>query len=90
MIKHEHDKLTLECLLEKIRYVKESRDVLAELNPETARDLKCTSLHAVYLIQNLFSDESSNQANINRITLNLEAAAADLLSFSRQIRGLSK
>jgi hypothetical protein len=88
MIKHEHGKLTLECVLEKIRYARESQSVLAELRPDSLRELKCTSLHAVYIVQNLFSEQSSNHANINRITLNLEAAAADLISFSKLIRDL--
>lgn len=43
---------------------------------------------AVYLIQDLFSETSSDEANINRITTNLEAEADDLLTMSKMIKGL--
>lgn len=80
--------LTLESYLDIIRHAEESRLALAELTRETRKDLKCTSLHAVYLIQTLFSEQSSDRANVNRIALNLEAAAADLLALSKRVRDL--
>jgi len=43
---------------------------------------------ALYLIQDLYSHSSSDEANANRITMNLEAAADDLLTMSKIIKGL--
>jgi hypothetical protein len=37
----------------------------------------------------LYSEHSSNEANINRITTNLEAAADDLIMMSKLIRSLA-
>jgi hypothetical protein len=82
------NQLTLTDILEHIRYARESQRVLAALEDETLHNLKCTSFHAVYLIQSLFSDTSSDQANIRRITMNLEAAADDLILFSKLIKTL--
>ena len=43
---------------------------------------------ALYLIGDLYSEASTTQANINRITMNLEAAADDLLSMSALMKDL--
>lgn len=43
---------------------------------------------AIYVIQDLYSNSSSDEANINRITMNLEAAADDLLTMSKMVKGL--
>jgi hypothetical protein len=82
--------LSLESYLNVIHYAEESRLILSELGQNNLRDLKCTSLHAVYLVQTLFSETSSDHANINRIALNLEAAAADLLVLGKRIRQLQE
>jgi hypothetical protein len=79
------NKLTLEQLLEVIRFNKEAREVLALLDQP---NLKFSSLHAVFIVQSLYSPTSSDKANIDRITINLEAAAADLVAISRQLQGL--
>jgi hypothetical protein len=81
------NKLSLEVILETIRFSKEAQQMLEHLKDESDSP-KCTSLHAVYLIQSLFSEGSSDKANVDRITLNLESAAADLLSISHLIKNL--
>ena len=43
---------------------------------------------AVYVINDLFSESSSDEANVNRVTTNLEAAADDLLTMSKMLKGL--
>ncbi|MGL4610760.1 MAG: hypothetical protein ACRCYY_13950 [Trueperaceae bacterium] len=47
-----------------------------------------SSLLASYLVTDLYSEQSSDEANINRITTNLEAAAEDLIMISKLIRAL--
>jgi hypothetical protein len=84
-MKVETPSLTCEQMLEKIRNARDSQQLLATL---PCQDLNYTSLHAVYLVQSLFSEHSSDQSNINRITVNLEAAAADLLALSQSLKQL--
>lgn len=79
------NKLSLEQILETIRFAKEAEETLKALEQTSP---KCTSLHAVYLVQSLYSESSSDKANIDRITLNLEVAAADLISLCHQMRAL--
>lgn len=43
---------------------------------------------ALSVVQDLYSENSSDEANINRITTNLEALADDLLGMSRQLKTL--
>jgi hypothetical protein len=51
-------------------------------------DYKCppVSVFALHLILDLYSEDSSLQANINRMTVSLEAAAHDLLRLSQLIK----
>jgi hypothetical protein len=57
----------------------------------TTKDYKCPtiSVFALHLIVDLYSEDSSRQANVNRITTNLEAAADELLHLSQRIKALS-
>jgi hypothetical protein len=56
----------------------------------TTKDYKCptVSVFALHLIFDLYSEGSSRQANVNRITTNLEAAADELSHFSKLIKAL--
>ena len=53
-------------------------------------DYRCPvpSVLATHLVFDLYSEVSSDQANINRITTNLDAAADELLQISKLIRRL--
>jgi hypothetical protein len=55
-----------------------------------AKNYKCPtiSVFALHQIFDLYDEDSSHQANINRITTNLEAAANELLHISKCIRVL--
>lgn len=46
------------------------------------------SLVVLYQIHTLYNEDSSNAANINRIAINLEAIAADILNLSKNVRKL--
>jgi hypothetical protein len=46
------------------------------------------SLVALHQIHTLYSEDSSSNANINRITTNLDAVATDILSLSHRINKL--
>jgi hypothetical protein len=52
------------------------------------KDYKCpsVSVFALHLILDLYGEDSSREANINRITTNLEAAAGDLAHLSMRLR----
>lgn len=52
------------------------------------KDYKCPTANefALHLIVDLYSEDSSLEANINRITTNLEAAADELNHLSKLIR----
>ena len=52
---------------------------------------KCptSSVLAMHVILDLYSDTSTDQANVNRITTNLDAAADDLRHLSNLIRSLA-
>ena len=54
------------------------------------KDYKCptVSVFALHLIVDLYGEDSSREANINRITTNLEAAAAELNHLSQRIKAL--
>jgi hypothetical protein len=56
----------------------------------TTRDYKCPTadVFALHLIVDLYGEDSSRQANINRMTTNLEAAADELLHLSKRIEAL--
>jgi hypothetical protein len=85
--------LTLEAFTEVVQQAKESLELLEHLETAKFKSEKCppvSSLLASYLITDLYSSHSSNEANINRITTNLEAAADDLIMMSKLIRALGK
>jgi hypothetical protein len=88
-MKEAHGKLSLETILAAIKHSDEARDQIVRLKPFMGGDPKCASLHATYLVLNLFSGLSSNEANVSRIASNLEMAAADLEMIAGLIRNLS-
>ncbi len=85
--------LSQEAFIAVVQQAKESLELLEHLEIAKGAHDKCppvSSLIASYLISDLYSDQSSNEANINRITTNLEAAADDLIMISKLIRALGK
>jgi hypothetical protein len=54
-------------------------------------DYKCptASVFALHIILDLYDQDSSREANVRRITTNLEAAADELLHLSKRINQLS-
>jgi hypothetical protein len=81
-----------EKFIEVVQQAEASLEVLEYLEAAKVESDKCppvSSLIASYLIADLYSEQSSNEANINRITTNLEAAADDLLMVSKLIRSLA-
>lgn len=87
-MKETQAKLSLETILKTIKHSDEARDQLRRPKPFMGGDPKCTSLHATYLVLNLFSGLSSNEANVSRIASNLEMAAADLEMVANLIKNL--
>jgi hypothetical protein len=84
-------KVSLESFLSIVQQSKESLEVLEQLEIAKTHSDKCppvSSLLASYLISDLYSEQSSNEANINRITTNLDAAADDLMMISKLVRSL--
>lgn len=63
-------------------------DILKAIKQADLQSCPPSSLIALYLIQDLYSESSSDSANINRITTNLEAFAEDLYATSRFIKSL--
>jgi hypothetical protein len=55
-----------------------------------AKNYQCptVSTFALHLILDLYDEDSSLQANINRMTVRLEATAEELTYFSKLIRAL--
>jgi hypothetical protein len=83
--------LNMESFIKVVQQAKESLELLSTLEVAKGNHDKCppaSSLIAAYLINDLYSPHSSNEANINRITTNLEAAADDLVMISKLIRSL--
>jgi len=62
--------------------------ILAAIKEADSKSCPPSSLMALYLIQDLYSESSSDEANINRITTNLEAFAEDLYATSRFVKSL--
>jgi hypothetical protein len=92
MITTEKINLSREKFIAVVQQAKASLEVLEQLETAKMQTEKCppvSSLLATYLITDLYSKQSSNEANINRITTNLEAAADDLLMISKLIRSLA-
>lgn len=82
---------TIEAFMAVVQQAKESLELLQYLEIAKDQGKKCppaASLIASYLISDLYSEQSSDEANINRITTNLEAAADDLVMLSKLIRSL--
>jgi hypothetical protein len=83
--------INLDTYIHVVQQAKESLELLALLEEAKGETDKCppvSSLLASYLITDLYSEQSTDEANINRITTNLEAAADDLLMMSKLIRSL--
>jgi hypothetical protein len=83
--------INLDAYIHVVQQAKESLELLALLEEAKGETDKCppvSSILASYLITDLYSEQSSDEANINRITTNLEAAADDLLMMSKLIRSL--
>jgi hypothetical protein len=83
--------INLDAYIHVVQQAKESLELLALLEEAKGETDKCppvSSLLASYLITDLYSEQSTDEANINRITTNLEAAADDLLMMSKLIRSL--
>lgn len=53
-----------------------------------AKGINLSAALALYLIDDLYDDNSTDEANLNRVTTNLEAAAEDLLTMSRLMKNL--
>jgi hypothetical protein len=55
-----------------------------------ASNYECPSVSAfaLHLILDLYDEDSSLQSNINRMTVNLEAAASELLYVNKRIKAL--
>lgn len=64
-------------------------DIMQKLKEAEAKNVSTSSVIALYFINDLYSADSSDYANINRITTNLESFAEDLYTTSRFIRALS-
>jgi hypothetical protein len=81
-------KLTLTELIALVRSSDEDRRLVdLMLKSQSTRPAALVALQQIYL---LFSEDSSNTANINRITTNLEAIADDILSVSKNIKRLGQ
>ena len=82
MVSTDTKHLSREAFITLVQQAKESLELLEHLEVAKGETEKCppvSSLIASYLISDLYSEQSSNEANINRITTNLEAAADDLV-----------
>jgi hypothetical protein len=64
-------------------------DLMHKIKVAEEKNCPVSSILALYFIKDLYSEDSSDYANINRITTNLEAFAEDLYTTSRFIRALS-
>ena len=64
-----------------------SQDVLSTLETEEVSQVS-TSRLALQIVLDLYNENSAHEANVNRITTNLEAAAEELLHMSKLIRAL--
>jgi hypothetical protein len=85
--------LELANYLEVVQQAKGSLALLTSLEEARKHNDNCpplSSVMALHIICDLYSELSSDEANINRITTNLEAAADDLLMIGKLIRSLAK
>ncbi len=67
----------------------EAQAFVKQLKQSNTTNCSLDSLVAMYLIQDLFSINSDNDANINRIVINMEMVAEDLLTSARSLRSLA-
>jgi 2-methylcitrate dehydratase PrpD len=81
-------KLTLADLVTSIR--KSDEDTMLIDLMIKSQSTRPASLVALQQIYRLYSQDSSDNANINRITINLETIAADLISISKSIKKLDR
>jgi hypothetical protein len=85
-----HRSVSFEALISMVHHAQESLSVLETLE-SMAPASKCpspVSLLVTHVICDLYDSHSSDEANINRITTNLEAVANDLLLMSKLFRNL--
>lgn len=84
------NKLTLGDIVNAIPKAREVTGLLELLQQtkESQRHLPLPALIALYSVQDLYDQGSSDKANVRRITTNLEAAADELLAMSKLIKGL--
>ena len=54
------------------------------------KSCSASSALAMHIIYDLYSETSADEANINRITTNLEAAADDILAIAKLIRSIQQ
>jgi hypothetical protein len=83
--------LSFEKLIHFVHHAQESLSFLESLEAVAGDVSKCppaTSVLATQIIRDLYNEFSPDEANINRITTNLEAAANDILMISDLIRKL--
>jgi hypothetical protein len=81
----------IETFLGVVSHCKERQKVVEAIKGlRHMKDYKCPSpsVFALHLILELYGEDSSLQANIVRITTNLEAAADELNHFSKVIKML--
>jgi hypothetical protein len=82
---------TIETFLGVVSHCQERQEVIAAIQQlRTTSDYKCpsSSVFALHLILELYGEDSSCQANVSRITTNLEVAADELNYFSKAIKML--
>jgi hypothetical protein len=83
---------SIETFLDVVSKCAERSQVIESIKQlRSTKGYKCpsVSVFALHLILDLYGEDSSQQANINRITTNLEAAAGDLVHLSRRLREMS-
>ena len=68
--------------------LEESQALLQQMQDSSIRGVNPATALALYLIADLYSEDSGDQANLNRITTNLETVADDLLTMSRLMKNL--
>jgi hypothetical protein len=63
-------------------------ETLQTLRMTSAYKCPTASVFALHVILDLYGEDSSQQANINRITTNLETAADELVYLSKLLKAL--
>lgn len=81
---------SIEKFLAVVSHCSEMDKVLETIHHlRASKNYKCpaANVFALHLIVDLYSEDSSRAANVNRITTNLEAAADTLAHFSKLLKG---